>query len=158
MYKGIVGFMIVGLKESIPYVIQSIPEVTFTGKWLCEKIAENIQTLIEAGFRVRAVVSDNHSTNVRAFSCLSKQFHSPSPLYFIHPSNQIKTYLFFDNVHLIKNIRNNLFNGKKFVFPAFEFERGDIKINCPDGYISWRDLHQLYDRDNSSMAMALATY
>ena len=101
MYKGIVGFMIVGLKESIPYVIQSIPEVTFTGKWLCEKIAENIQTLIEAGFRVRAVVSDNHSTNVRAFSCLSKQFHSPSPLYFIHSSNQIKTYLFFDNVHLI---------------------------------------------------------
>ena len=60
LYKGIVGFMIAELKKSIPYMIQAISEVTFNGKWLCEKIAENIQTLVDAGFRVRAVVSDNH--------------------------------------------------------------------------------------------------
>ena len=28
LYKGIVAFMIAGLKESIPYIVQSIPEVT----------------------------------------------------------------------------------------------------------------------------------
>ena len=148
LYKGVIGFMMSGLKESIPYVVQAIPEVTFTGKWLCEKIAENIQTLIEAGFCVRAVVSDNHSTNVSAFSFLTKRYNSPSSMYFTHPSNEVKTYLFFDNVHLAKNIRNNLLNGKKFVFPSFKFESGGIKIDCPDGYISWSDLHRLYDRDN----------
>ena len=26
LYKGLVGFMIVGLKQSIPYIIKSIPE------------------------------------------------------------------------------------------------------------------------------------
>ena len=34
LFKGIVVFMIVGLKESISYVIQALPEITFNGKWL----------------------------------------------------------------------------------------------------------------------------
>ena len=34
LYKGILVFMIVGLTKSIPYVIQAIPQVTFTGTWL----------------------------------------------------------------------------------------------------------------------------
>ena len=148
LYKGIIGFMIAGMKESIPYMIQTIPEVTFTGKWLCDKIADNIQTLIDAGFRVRAVVSDNHSTNVSAFDFLRKRFKSESPLHFTNPADNNKTYLFFDNVHLIKNIRNNLLNGKKFVFPSFNFDNGNIKIDCPDGYIAWSDLHRLYERDS----------
>ena len=42
-YKGLVSFMITGLKKNILYVVQSIPEVTFTGKWLAEKISECIQ-------------------------------------------------------------------------------------------------------------------
>ena len=38
MYKEIVAFMIVGLKESIPYVVQVSPEMTFNGLWLAEKM------------------------------------------------------------------------------------------------------------------------
>ena len=30
LYKGIVAFMIVGLKDSIPYIVQAIPEVEFS--------------------------------------------------------------------------------------------------------------------------------
>ena len=41
--KGILSFMITGLKRNIPYVVQSIPETTFTGKWLADKIAEFVQ-------------------------------------------------------------------------------------------------------------------
>ena len=33
-----------------------------------------------------------------------------------------KVYLMYDSVHLIKNVRNNLLNSKRFVFPAFSFE------------------------------------
>ena len=31
LYKGIVAFMVLGLKQSIPFVAQAIPEVTFCG-------------------------------------------------------------------------------------------------------------------------------
>ena len=36
LYKGIVVFMVVGLKQSIPFVVQAIPEVTFKGQWLID--------------------------------------------------------------------------------------------------------------------------
>jgi len=31
LFKGIMAFMVVGLKQSIPFVVQAIPEVTFNG-------------------------------------------------------------------------------------------------------------------------------
>ena len=42
LHKGIFLFMAVGLKESIPIVVQTILEVTFNGQWLAEKISDNI--------------------------------------------------------------------------------------------------------------------
>ena len=126
LYKGVVAFMIAGLKKSIPYVVQALPEVTFNGTWLAKKISENIKTLSNAGFYVRAVATDNHCANVNVFSPLKEEYNSDSPLYIEHPSNHNKkTYLFFDNIHLVKNIRNNLLMGKKFVFPPFGFEDGN---------------------------------
>ena len=69
--EGIITFMVVGLKQSIPFVVQAIPEVIFNGHWLVEKI--NIDNLIEFGLCVRSIqVTDNHSANVNAFSALIK--------------------------------------------------------------------------------------
>ena len=34
LYKGVVCFMIVGLKNNIPYVVMALPEKDITGKWL----------------------------------------------------------------------------------------------------------------------------
>ena len=149
LYKGIVAFMVVGLKESIPYITQAIPEVTFTGQWLSHKIAENIKNLTPVGFCVRCVVTDNHSANVNAFSLLVIMFNSESNLYIEHPQyHGKKTYLFYDTVHLLKNIRNNLLNGKKFVFPEFMHNNNlYINIHCPAGYIRWGNLYNIYDND-----------
>ena len=72
LYKGIVAFKVVGLKQSIPFVVQVIPEVTFNGKRLAEKFNNNIDNLIEIGLCVRGIVNDNHSANVNAFSALIK--------------------------------------------------------------------------------------
>ena len=33
LYKGIVAFMMVGLEESISYIVQAIPEVKFSGEF-----------------------------------------------------------------------------------------------------------------------------
>ena len=40
-------------------------------------------------------------------------------------------------------------NGKKFVFPKFEFHEGTFDISCPAGYITWRDFHSIYEKDKS---------
>ena len=64
IYKGVMAFMVVGLKKSIRFVVQALPEVTFNGAWLSSKIIENIKTLSDAGFCVRAVVTDNYSSNM----------------------------------------------------------------------------------------------
>ena len=58
--------------------------------------------------------------------------------------------MFFDNVHLLKNIRNNLYNSKKFVFPSFSFELGNGKVvSVPDGFITWRDLQSVHEKDST---------
>ena len=60
--------MVVGLKQSISFVVQAITEVIFNGHWLVERISDNIDNLIEFGFCVRSIqVTGNHSANVNAF-------------------------------------------------------------------------------------------
>ena len=48
----------------------------------------------------------------------------------------------------MKNIRNNLLNDKKFVFPKFIYNDGlNIDISFPVGFIQWKDLYDIYDKD-----------
>ena len=66
------------------------------------------------------LVADNHSSNVDAFTSFNDFFNFESKLFFQDSDNHGKrTYVFFDTVHLIKNIQNNLLNAKKFVFLNF---------------------------------------
>ena len=48
--KDIVAFMMVGLKESIPYIAQAIPEVKFSGEWLKGKMSNCTDDLTSAEF------------------------------------------------------------------------------------------------------------
>ena len=140
--------MVVGLKQSTAFVVQTIPEVTFNGQWLCDKIASNIKNLGNAGFCVRELVADNHSSNINAFTSLKEVFNSESKLFFERSTNQDKrTYMFFDTVHLMKNIRNNLLNAKKVVFPEFSYNQGNTQLHWPQSYIGWADLYNIYDKD-----------
>ena len=52
LYKGIFAFMVVGLKESVPFAVHTIPEATVNGLWLAENdsviyIHLNLQLLIQ---------------------------------------------------------------------------------------------------------------
>ena len=38
LYKGLLSFMIVGLKENVPYITKSVPERNIDGKWIKEQI------------------------------------------------------------------------------------------------------------------------
>ena len=94
LYKGIVAFMIVGLKESIPHVVQAIPKVTFDGEWFSNKMASCMDDLTAVGFCFRGVFTDNHSSNVNAFSKLVTIFNSDSALYIQHRLNSGKKNVF----------------------------------------------------------------
>ena len=72
--------------------------------------------------------------------------------YFCLPNADHRTYIFFDSVHLVKNIRNNLLNEKKFVFPEFNFTVCGMHISSSPGYISWHDLHRIHERDQKLQA------
>ena len=96
-------------------------------------INECLLKLSIEGFRVRAVVTDNHSSNVAAFKILLTSFDSTSLLQFQHLDSTCITYLFFDTVHLFKNIRNNLINSKIFGFPSFSFNINDVHVSLESG-------------------------
>ena len=81
LYKGIIAFMVVVMKQSITFVVQAIPEVTFNGQWLCNKVASNIENLGNAGFCLRGLVADNHTIILMLLLHL-KIFLIPNQSYF----------------------------------------------------------------------------
>lgn len=98
---------------------------------------------------MRAVIADNHSTNVNAFSRLLDSYGAtPTPNAIIHPTQPSRRiYLFYDSVHLLKNIRNNLLNARRFIFPPFQFEGFSDPINVPGGEITWKLFHDVFEFD-----------
>ena len=148
LFKGVVVFMIVSLKKDIPFVVKAIPETSITGVWLQRQIDATIYTLHEKEFNVRAVICDNHASNVCAYKHLLLAYgHTSKPDTITHPSNGQSIYLFYDAVHLIKNIRNNLLAYRHFSFPEFSFKEFYDDLFVPEGNISWKLLHDVHDKD-----------
>ena len=140
--------MIVGLQQSVPIVVKTCSETAIDGNWLSKGMDDCITKLSKYGFKVSALVADNHSSNVKAFSNLLSSFNGDQ-IFIHHPAygNQLNTYLFYDMVHIIKNIRNNLVNSKKFIFPAFNFDQLRDKIFVPSGYVQWSLFHRLHEEE-----------
>ena len=69
---------------------------------------ESFKTLKNYVFRVREILSDNHSVNVLAYKLLLKKSSHLDDLFVEHDYQKI--CLLHDAVHLIKNVRNNLLN------------------------------------------------
>jgi hypothetical protein len=146
LYKGVVCFMIVGLKNNIPYVVKALPEKEITGKWLKDELLGCLNVLHEGGFNVRGIVSDDHTSNTSAYKHLLAACGGKNDDLFITVNGK-KTYLFYDSVHLMKNIRNNLLNRKRFLFPSFHFDGFYDDVSVCGGEISWRLFHQVYEKD-----------
>ena len=132
--------MVGGLKRSVPIVVKAVSETSVSGNFIAENLMDIISKLARIGFNVRGTVCDDHSSNVNAYSKLSKSYGKDGTYFIHHPSYEgmLKTYLLFDSVHLIKNIRNNLLCRKKLVFPTFEF-------NNLTGLL----LHSVYEKDQN---------
>lgn len=146
LYKGIVCFMIIGLKASIPYIIKSSPETKINADWLKDQLLDCLDILSECGFNVRAIICDNHPSNVSSFKKLLGHCNQDTDdLCMMCKSKKI--YLCFDTVHLAKNIRNNLLGYKRFLFPSFTFDGFKDHINVPGGEIKWKTFHDVFEKD-----------
>ena len=127
--KGIVCFMIVDLKGSIPYVIKSSLKTNTDANWLITELLDSLAILSNCGFRVRAIVCDSHPRNVSSFKKRLEHINQNSDeLYMLHKSRKI--CLCYDAVNLIKNVRSNLLKYKRFIFPPFEFSAFIDPINA----------------------------
>ena len=67
--------MIVGLKNSIPYVIKSSPKTTINADLLKLKLIDCLRIFSMSGFSFRAMVCDNHPSNVSSFKNLLQHFN-----------------------------------------------------------------------------------
>ena len=141
--------MISGWKKIIPTVIKANPETTVNGEWLANELSLCITDLNSAGFQIRGVVTDNHSANLSAFQKLVMKYPCHGRLYMDFPGLTNKLYFFFDTPYLLKNVRNNLFNVKEFVFPAFSFQISDLNLSSGPGDIYWSNLHMMFDTDRN---------
>ena len=50
-------------------------------------------------------------------------------------------------MHLIKNVRNNLLNYKRFIFTAFEYDGFEDPILIKADKISWKLFHDIFEKD-----------
>ena len=161
LYKGIVCFMIVDFKESIPYVIKSSTETNNDVNCLKTELSDSLKIYPNCGFCGRAIVCGNHSLKVSNFKKLLKHTNqNPGELYILQKSRKI--YLCYDALCLIKNVCNNLLKYKWFIFPSFEFSEFKDPISFPGGEIAWKTFHDVFKReanlhDNSRKAPKLTT-
>ena len=150
----ILCFMVVSLKKSIPFVISAVPIVKNSGDIVYGNLDKCLLLLTQSRFRIRAIVSDNHSTNVNAYTRLLMDYKVPDKDYkIINPYLPDKyIYLLFDTCHLIKNIRNNLVANKFFDIPSFHFSSVNINISFQSGFVRWSHFHTIHEKDLSLSA------
>ena len=98
-------------------------------------------------------MSDNHASNVAAFRNLSDKFSPEGNMYKIILNNHL-IYIFYDSVHIVKNLRNNLLSRKRFLFPPFSCDAIAISepITIAGGEISWSLLHRVHEEDEKCQA------
>ena len=109
MFKSILCFMVISLKKTVPYVIKAVPIVKLSSDIIFDWILNCLKVLSDANFQPRCVISGNHQSNISAVNKLTKRFPIDSKNYCMRRSFTIRIVnLFFDTVHLIKNVRNIL--------------------------------------------------
>ncbi|CAI6359121.1 unnamed protein product [Macrosiphum euphorbiae] len=107
------------------------------GVVLSQLVVKAITLLENAGAKIDGVVSDGSSTNRRLWS----EFGVSGKMgklknFIVHPMNENrKIYFFSDAPHLIKTVRNMLYNNKM------------LRISDKHNYIKWDHYVQLHEQD-----------
>ena len=150
MYKNILCFMATSLTNTIPFIIKAIPIFTMSSKIVNNGILNCLENLTYEEFHPRAVISDDHRTNISSFNYLMNTYPVPKKKYcMINPNTSLIIYFRFDTVHLIKNIRNFLIGARFFRISQLQLELQELTLIVPAGNVFWRSLHKVHDPDYS---------
>ena len=112
-----------------------------------------MQAIQNIGFNVRGELFATiiPPINVSTYKKLLAEY-SDSPVELYIRLNEKEMYLFFDTVHLIKNIRNTLLTRKRFLFHSFYFNDLYDNVHVAGGEKSWRLIHKVYEEDQQLLA------
>ena len=69
-----VRFMIICLKNNVPYIIKACPENEINAEWLKDQLMDTFKILQANNFDVRGNLCDNHTSNVSAYKKLLATF------------------------------------------------------------------------------------
>ena len=106
LYKGIVSFMIIDIKQNTLYIIKSVPEIKIHTDWLKNEITGCLKVSTDCGFKVRMIISDNHPCNTSAYHKILNHFNTTyDHLYFM-----------YDHEVKLRDISHN-----KFIFVLTQF-------------------------------------
>ena len=83
LYKGMLCFMFLGLKNSIPCFIKSVPEKELRCQFIKDSLIECLKILHELKFIVRGFVCDDYTSNESAYTKLLSDYNDNSFLQLI---------------------------------------------------------------------------
>ena len=134
-------FMINGLTKNVSYVVHAVLETKIEAGWLMDELIKCIKCLHLKGLHVKLSVCDIHPNNVSAYRKLIALYEKDEEGLRIYIADKL-IYLFYDAAHLIKNIRNNLFDQKRLIFhPLSSNHQGYKAVEVKRGEISCSLLH-----------------
>ena len=118
-------------------LFRQYPWLRILVKLFTKNINKFLSLLAQSQFKVRGIVSDNHTTKVKAYNILLTTYKYQDKSYKItNPFlSHLNIYLPYDTCHLIKNIRNNLVSKRFFDISAFEFISVNFNISFPPGFV-----------------------
>ena len=94
MFKSILCFMVMSLTNTIPFIIKAIPISKLSSKIVSNGILNCLENLTSEKFHLRAVISDNHRTNISSFNYLMNTYPVPEKKYcMINPYTSLIVYL-----------------------------------------------------------------
>ena len=120
--------MIVGLKNSIPCVIKSVPEIELNGQFIKDHLLECLKTLHKLKFIFQGVVCVNHSSKISPYTKLLSEYNDNSSYLFFALNEQY----FFRQCPLWWRTFEIIFLTEKiFLFPTFLNDGFYDIINVP---------------------------
>ena len=63
-------------EEKYPLVVKAVRETSVNGSLISKNLDDTLTKLAAIGFKVLAIICDDHSSNVSAFKILAKKFGS----------------------------------------------------------------------------------
>ena len=146
LYKGLVCFMIVGLKESVPYIIMFSPQTGISADWLKNEVLECLDVLIKNGFNTTAIICDNHNQTFQLPKSYANVQIKTVAVYLCY-TGQKKVIFPLMSLILLKTFEIVYLIINDFCFHPLHSNKFKDSIHVTGEELKWKMLHDVFERD-----------